>query len=67
MSIDMGKREPMVAMPDRIRGNRKPMSEIGRIEIDVAVVGSCASGRLSDIRDVAEVLNGRKISDRTVV
>ncbi|EQB73027.1 MAG: hypothetical protein AMDU4_FER2C00110G0027 [Ferroplasma sp. Type II] len=65
MSIDMGKIEPMVAMPDRIIGNIKPISEIGRVEIDVAVVGSCANGRLSDIRDVAEVLNGRKISDRT--
>ncbi len=65
VEIDMASVEPMVAMPDRIINNIKPVSELGRVNIDVAVVGSCANGRLSDIRDVAEVLRGKKI-DRNV-
>jgi 3-isopropylmalate/(R)-2-methylmalate dehydratase large subunit len=62
INIDMGSVEPMVAMPDHVINNIKPVSELGRVNVDVAVVGSCANGRLSDIRDVAEVLRGRKIN-----
>jgi 3-isopropylmalate/(R)-2-methylmalate dehydratase large subunit len=63
VDISMDDIEPMVALPDRIINNIKPVSEIGNIHIDVAVVGSCANGRLSDIRDVAEVLRGKKINN----
>ncbi len=63
VNIDMKKVEPMVALPDRIINNVKPISEIGKVEIDVAVVGSCANGRLSDLKDVAEVLKNKKIKD----
>lgn len=62
-NVDLNIIEPMVAMPDRIINNVKPISEAGHIEIDVAVVGSCANGRLSDIRDVAEALKGKKIKN----
>ena len=60
--IDMESVEPMVAIPDHIINNVKPVSELGKVNVDVAVVGSCANGRLSDIRDVAEVLRGKKIN-----
>ncbi|ARD85628.1 3-isopropylmalate dehydratase large subunit [Ferroplasma acidiphilum] len=63
INIDMEKIEPMVALPDRIINNVKPISEIGKVEIDVAVVGSCANGRLSDLRDVAEAVKNKKIND----
>ncbi len=63
ITIDMGKIEPMVALPDRIINNVKPISEVGNVGIDVAVVGSCANGRLSDLRNVAEVLKNKKIKD----
>ena len=62
INIDMNSVEPMVAMPDRIINSIKPVSDLGTVDIDVAVVGSCANGRLSDIRDVAEVLHGKKIN-----
>ncbi len=31
--------------------------------IDVAFIGSCTNGRLSDFQDVAELLKGRKVAD----
>ena len=62
INIDMNSVEPMVAMPDRIINSIKPVSDLGTVDIDVAVVGSCANGRLSDIRDVAEILHGKKIN-----
>ncbi|MGB5722358.1 MAG: 3-isopropylmalate dehydratase large subunit [Woeseiaceae bacterium] len=38
----------------------KPMTEN---DVDVVFVGSCTNGRLSDIRETARVLQGRKIAD----
>ncbi|MEM0139837.1 MAG: aconitase/3-isopropylmalate dehydratase large subunit family protein [Ferroplasma sp.] len=61
-SIELEKVEPMVALPDKIINNVMPVSELGRKEINVAVVGSCANGRLSDLKDVAEVLKNRKVN-----
>ncbi len=60
--IDLNKIEPMIALPDRIINNIKPVSEINKTEISVAVVGSCANGRLSDLRDVSSVLKNHRVS-----
>ncbi len=60
--IDLKNIEPMVAFPDRIINNVKPISEIGKIEINVAVVGSCANGRISDLKDIAKVLKNKKVN-----
>ncbi len=38
-----------------------PISKIGNIKIDQAVIGSCTNGRLSDIKVAAEILEGRKV------
>src|SRR5690606_28493281 len=32
--------------------------------VDVVFVGSCTNGRLSDIREVARLLDGRKVAER---
>ena len=32
--------------------------------VDVVFVGSCTNGRLSDMREVAQVLRGRRVADR---
>ena len=42
----------------------KPGSPIAGTPIDVAFVGSCTNGRLSDLREAAEVVRGRKVSKR---
>lgn len=63
LNVNLNIIEPMLAMPDRIINNVMPVSEAGRIDIDVAIVGSCANGRLSDLKDVADVLKGKKIKN----
>ena len=42
----------------------KPVGEVAGRPIDQAVVGTCASGRLEDLRLVAEILKGRKVDPR---
>jgi 3-isopropylmalate/(R)-2-methylmalate dehydratase large subunit len=36
--------------------------EVGRIEIDQVVIGSCTNGHLDDLRVAARVLKGKKIA-----
>ena len=52
--------EPQVALP-HLPSNVKPVSKVGNIAIDQAVIGSCTNGRLSDLRMAAEILKGRKV------
>jgi 3-isopropylmalate/(R)-2-methylmalate dehydratase large subunit len=51
--------EPQVACPPSPE-NVVPVSEIGTVAIDQAVIGSCTNGRLEDLRLAAMVLKGRK-------
>lgn len=52
--------EPVVAFP-HLPENTKPISKVGNVKIDQAVIGSCTNGRLSDIAATAEILKGRKV------
>jgi 3-isopropylmalate/(R)-2-methylmalate dehydratase large subunit len=56
---DAGKMEPQVACPSS-PGNVKPLSQVGEVAIDQAVIGSCTNGRLEDLQLAAAVLKGRK-------
>jgi 3-isopropylmalate/(R)-2-methylmalate dehydratase large subunit len=42
----------------------KPGQKITDIGIDVAWIGSCTNGRIEDMRAVAEVVRGKKVSSR---
>ncbi len=42
----------------------KPGQPIAGAKIDVAFIGSCTNGRISDLRAAAAVLKGRKIKDK---
>ncbi|MDH3234279.1 MAG: aconitase/3-isopropylmalate dehydratase large subunit family protein [Alphaproteobacteria bacterium] len=60
VTYDLGILEPQVAAPptpDNVVG----VSEVAGRRIDYAFIGSCANGSLSDLRDAARVLNGRRI------
>jgi homoaconitase/3-isopropylmalate dehydratase large subunit len=52
--------EPQVAFPFSV-DNVRPVSAVGPIRIDQAVVGSCTNGRLEDLRMAAEVMQGKKV------
>jgi 3-isopropylmalate/(R)-2-methylmalate dehydratase large subunit len=53
--------EPQVACPSS-PGNVKPLSQVGEVAIDQAVIGSCTNGRLEDLRLAARVLKGRRVA-----
>jgi 3-isopropylmalate/(R)-2-methylmalate dehydratase large subunit len=56
---DTSKIYPQVSLP-HIPSNTKDVREIGKIEIDQVVIGSCTNGRLEDLRIAAKILKGRK-------
>lgn len=60
IEYDVSNMEPQIALP-HLPSNVKPVSKVGKIEIDQAVIGSCTNGRLSDLRNAAAVLKGKKI------
>jgi 3-isopropylmalate/(R)-2-methylmalate dehydratase large subunit len=60
IEYDVNKLEPQVALP-HLPSNVKGISQIGNINIDQAVIGSCTNGRLSDLRLAAKVMNGKKV------
>jgi len=51
---------PQVSLP-HIPSNAKDVREIGKIEIDQAVIGSCTNGRLDDLRVAAKGSKGKKV------
>ena len=60
-TYDVGQLEPQVACPSS-PGNVKPLSRVGEVPIDQAVIGSCTNGRLEDLQLAAQVLKGRKVA-----
>ena len=59
--IDLNTLQSTVAMP-HLPSNTKTVSEVAGMPIDQVVIGSCTNGRISDMRDAAEVLKGRKVA-----
>jgi len=60
IEYDTSAIEPQVALPHS-PANTKPVSQVGNIEINQAVIGSCTNGRLEDLRLAAKILKGRKV------
>ncbi|HMK50957.1 MAG TPA: 3-isopropylmalate dehydratase large subunit [Thermodesulfobacteriota bacterium] len=52
---------PQVALP-HIPSNVKDVREVGKIEIDQVVIGSCTNGHLDDLRVAAKILRGKKVA-----
>jgi len=60
IEYDVSRLEPQVAFP-HLPSNTKPISKVGKIRIDQAVIGSCTNGRLEDIQIAAKVLKGKRV------
>jgi 3-isopropylmalate/(R)-2-methylmalate dehydratase large subunit len=63
VEYDVSRLEPQVAFP-HMPSNTKPISEVGEIEIDQVVIGSCTNGRLEDLQIAAQILKGRQVHPR---
>ncbi|MCI7062870.1 MAG: 3-isopropylmalate dehydratase large subunit [Lachnospiraceae bacterium] len=62
IKIDLSTLKPTVAFP-HLPENTKTVEEAGEVAIDQVVIGSCTNGRISDLREAASVLKGRKVAD----
>lgn len=64
IEYDVGQIEPQVAFP-HLPSNTRPVSQVGEVPVDQAVIGSCTNGRISDLRVAAKVLAGKTVHPRT--
>lgn len=62
--IDVSKIGFCVACPS-LPSNVKDAGELGNIDIDQVVIGSCTNGRLEDLEMAATILKGRKVARYT--
>jgi len=60
--VDLSRLEPLVALPDSVIRNSKPVSSVAGTHIDQAFIGSCANGTLEDLALAAGVLRGRQVA-----
>lgn len=58
--IDLSTLRPTVAFP-HLPENTRPIDNIGDIEVDQVVIGSCTNGRISDLRIARDIIKGKKI------
>ena len=63
MDIDVSEIEPQVAVPP-LPSQSCPVAEVGGVELDQVVIGSCTNGRLSDLEEAAGILKGRMAHPR---
>jgi 3-isopropylmalate/(R)-2-methylmalate dehydratase large subunit len=66
--IDLASLPPLVALPHS-PGNVVPLSEAVGRKINQVYIGNCANGTMTDLRQAAEVLRGRRVHPdcRTIV
>lgn len=60
INIDLSKLRPTVAFP-HLPENTKTIDEVGDIEVDQVVIGSCTNGRMTDLRIAAGILRGKHV------
>ena len=61
IEFNCSKIEPQVAFP-HLPSNCRPISQVGEVKIDQAVIGSCTNGRIEDLELAAKILKGKKVA-----
>lgn len=64
VEVDLSSLQPLVAKPHNFE-NIGTLDEVKGTRIHQAQVGSCANGRLEDIRIVANLIEGKKVHPKT--
>jgi len=62
VEIDAGALVPTVAMPHSPE-NTVPVTECEGTKVDQVFIGSCTNGRIEDLREVARILEGKRVAD----
>jgi 3-isopropylmalate/(R)-2-methylmalate dehydratase large subunit len=62
--IDLDRLPPLVARPHS-PGNVVPVADAAGTRIDQVYIGNCANGTMTDLRQTAEMLRGRKVHPDT--
>ncbi len=61
IDIDLSTIKNTVAFP-HLPSNTRTIDEVGEIKIDQVVIGSCTNGHITDLREAAAILKGRKVA-----
>jgi len=64
LSIDLSALEPLVALP-HLPGNVQTVAEPAGVPVDQVYIGNCANGTMTDLRQAASILGGRRVHPRT--
>ena len=60
IDIDLARIRPTISFP-HLPENTRTIDEVGDIDIQQVVIGSCTNGRLSDMRIAAEIMKGKRV------
>lgn len=60
--VDLGALEPLVAFPDTVIENSRPVAAAAGTRIDQAFIGSCANGTMDDLELAARILRGKRVA-----
>jgi aconitate hydratase len=63
LDVNLGEVEPLIALPHS-PDNVKAVSEVEGTPVDQVCIGSCTNSSLRDLKMVAALLKGKKISER---
>ncbi|NCC12037.1 MAG: 3-isopropylmalate dehydratase large subunit [Spirochaetia bacterium] len=61
IDIDLSAIKSTVSFP-HLPSNTRTIDEVGEVRIDQVVIGSCTNGHISDLRQAAAILKGRKVA-----
>jgi 3-isopropylmalate/(R)-2-methylmalate dehydratase large subunit len=60
--VYLAQLEPLVAFPDTVIENSRPVAAAAGTRIDQAFIGSCANGTMDDLELTARILRGRRVA-----
>lgn len=64
-AIQLDAIQPLIALPDAVIGNVRPVSEAAGTPIDQAFIGSCANGTLEDLAIASKIVAGKRVAPGT--
>ncbi|WP_319203980.1 3-isopropylmalate dehydratase large subunit [uncultured Ilyobacter sp.] len=63
-TYDVSKIDLKVAVPHSV-DNVHDLKDVGRVKVDQGYIGSCTGGRLQDIKQAFDILDGKKIHENS--